>query len=373
MSRIKQIITTRAILIQKVIANLLLPGELYVLSDEGGRLVVATSANTYTDLPKLSEIGQGGGSLPTDNWLLGDSVDLYDANSLGNVVHGESIDFSSKMLNNHINGSSISDNGTGNLTMENNRVNGADITMIDVLNSSVSGKTLSVCNMDGSSVTGEGHSVTNHPDGIPVKNIDVKGTGVKNPFHSHAEYLAHGLNDNYSNFALFQNTRFTAKQRYIIQDGRGANGDEVFFLNVNGLLDPCIILIDPSVQFVSMDMHLTFQFSHLDIKTCSNYIDSITSAKAILVYDLRNDVYQFRFIEPTVSVHTVDLVNCQFISHIQPTLFQGNQGYLELLCVIAPIHLIQMDNWDTTGYTLDVFATIEMHTLDNGVNWDLEK
>lgn len=339
-----------------------------MLSDEGGRLVVATSANTYTDLPKLSEIGQGGGSLPTDNWLLGDSVDLYDANSLRNVVHGESIDFSSKMLNNHINGSSISDNGTGNLTMENNRVNGADITMIDVINSSVSGKTLSVCNMDGSAVTGEGHSVTNHPDGVPVKNIDVKGTGVKNPFHSHAEYLAHGLNDNYSNFALFQNTRFTAKQRYVIQDG--LSGNEDFFLNVNGLLDPNIILIDPSVQFVSMDMHLTFSLS---MWKNPNKIKAVTTAKATLIYDMYNDVYDFRWVyKDRNSYLWADLVHLGFIKEITPTTFQSNQGYLELICKLECQYLNTQLGWDATGWVLDTFATIEMHTIDIGENWGLD-
>jgi hypothetical protein len=61
MSTVRHKRGTRAALVTLAASNGLIPDQIYLLSDEGNRVVTATSVNTFTEHLKLGE-GSGGGS-----------------------------------------------------------------------------------------------------------------------------------------------------------------------------------------------------------------------------------------------------------------------------------------------------------------------
>lgn len=308
-----------------------------------------------------TEIGSGG-SLPTDNWLLGNgSIDLYNMSSLLNIINGESIDFQSEMYNNRINGTNISDNGAGN-PMVNNSVNGDNIIIKDVNNSSIVGKKINVEKVNSSIVSGRNHNIGLQPDSTDVRNVKVSGLGVNNAWHSNAEYLSHGDNENVLVNPIFQNTKFTGKSRYIVQDGNSSI--ESFFINVGGLLDPTIILIDPSIQFVSIDLHITYIFSKANK---DNRIQlSFTTVKSTLLVDMYNYTYSYRVINSqALGLDIVSGIN--FITELRGEVWNHNMGYLQLMGSINPYEFFAQTSENPTGYTLDTYITAEMHTIKNDV------
>jgi hypothetical protein len=56
---------TRAALVALATSNGLIPDQIYLLSDEGNRVVTATSVNTFTEHLKVGEGGGGGTTLET--------------------------------------------------------------------------------------------------------------------------------------------------------------------------------------------------------------------------------------------------------------------------------------------------------------------
>lgn len=320
------------------------------------------TANLYSP---WTEIGSGG-SMPTDNWLLGNgSIDLYNNNSLLNIINGESIDFQSEIANNIINGANISDNSAGD-PMVSNSVSGDKIVIKNVNNSAVKGKDINIENVNSSLVSGRNHSIGIQPDSTIIRNINVSGLGVKNAWHSNAEYLSHGDNENVLVNPIFQNTKFTGKSRYIVQDGNSSI--ESFFINVGGLLDPTIILIDPSIQFVSLDLHLTYILSYLNKSTM--YQKSFISAKGLLIIDMYTAETHFRF-SGTSRPNGIDIVEAiPFIIEMNGIVWNNNMGYLQLQANICPVDYYQQTSEDPTGFILDVFLTAEMHTIKNDVMYE---
>lgn len=305
-----------------------------------------------------TEIGSGG-SLPTDNWLLGNgSIDLYNMSSLLNIINGESIDFQSEMYNNRINGTNISDNGAGN-PMVNNSVNGDNIIIKDVNNSSIVGKEINVEKVNSSIVSGRNHNIGLQPDSTDVRNVKVSGLGVNNAWHSNAEYLASGNNgtDN-----IFQNTKYTGKSSYTILDGAASSED--YLIDVGGLLDPTLILLDPTIQFVSIDLHITYIFSKANK---DNRIQlSFTTVKATLLVDMYNYTYSYRVINSqALGLDIVSGIN--FITELRGEVWNHNMGYLQLMGSINPYEFFAQTSENPTGYTLDTYITAEMHTIKNDV------
>ncbi len=333
----------------------------YVLDATIRKIYVRYYDDLGSNFYPWTEIGSGG-SMPTDNWLLGNgSIDLYNNNSLLNIINGESIDFQSEIANNIINGANISDNSAGD-PMVSNSVSGDKIVIKNVNNSAVKGKDINIENVNSSLVSGRNHSIGIQPDSTIIRNINVSGLGVKNAWHSNAEYLSHGDNENVLVNPIFQNTKFTGKSRYIVQDGNSSI--ESFFINVGGLLDPTIILIDPSIQFVSIDLHITYIFSKANK---DNRIQlSFTTVKATLLVDMYNYTYSYRVINSqALGLDIVSGIN--FITELRGEVWNHNMGYLQLMGSINPYEFFAQTSENPTGNTLDTYITAEMHTIKNDV------
>lgn len=333
----------------------------YTLDINNPKVYIRYYDDTGNVYSAWTELGSGG-SLPTDNWLLGNgSIDLYNALSLHNIINGESIDFQSEMYNNRINGTNISDNGAGN-PMVNNSVNGDNIIIKDVNNSSIVGKEINVEKVNSSIVSGRNHNIGLQPDSTDVRNVKVSGLGVNNAWHSNAEYLASG---NTGSDNIFQNTKFTGKSSYTIIDGQASRED--YYINVGGLLDPTLILLDPTVQFVSIDLHITYILSKSGKDNREQL--SFTTIKSLLLVDIYRDEYAYNVLGSNAMGINV-VADFPFITGLRGIVWNNNMGYLQLMGTISPIEFYQQASEDPTGYILETYITAEMHTIKNDVMYE---
>jgi hypothetical protein len=116
-----------------------------------------------------------------------------------------------------------------------------------------------------------------------------------------------------------------------------------------------------------MDLHCTFQLSNEDTKSTTRILQSITTAKASLVFDMLSEEYMFRWTTPSLNsaIGNADLIKGLLVTKIIPSRFLASRDYFKLTLALSPLSFFTESGLDATGWRLDAFVTAEIHLIEN--------